>query len=240
MTIEQYISTGASIAAFLAATATFLTVWQIAKQRRATYRPEIVVMRGRVLTTGDLKNPDLKTLLNWKRSDDEEMTRTHFLGRGYSLFLVNTGMGSATNVLATWDFPLEAFVAYARQLENAHDYPVDIEYSKGTVSVSRQQQIASFWNSQRITHFDYILPTSVKSEPTEISLPHSYIVAVSVCAGVFVRDYDENGPAVPPLRLSLEFCDIAGKKHRMQYDIHFVWADATPHVFEAELVPIRV
>ena len=203
--------------------------------------PEIVVMRGRVLTTGgDLKNPDLKTLLNWKRSDDKETTRTHFLGRNCPLFLVNIGMGAATNVLATWEFPLDAFVAYARQLENAHGYPVDIEYSKGTVSVSRQlQHIASFWNSERTTHFDYILPTSVKSEPTEISLPHSYVVAVSVCAGVFVRDYDENGPAVPPLRLSLEFRDIAGKKHRMRYDIHFVWADATPHVFEAELVPTR-
>jgi hypothetical protein len=158
----------------------------------------------------------------------------------YPLFLVNIGMGSATDVLATWDFPLESFVAYARQLENAHGYPVDIEYKNGTVSVSRQQQVASFWNSQRVTHFDYILPTSVTTEPTKILLPHSYILAVSVCAGVFVRNYDENGPKVPPLKLSLEFYDIAGKKHQMSYNIHFVWPDATPYVFEAELIPIRM
>jgi hypothetical protein len=240
MTIEQYISAGSSIAAFLAAFATFLTVWQIAKQRRATYKPEIVVMRGSVLTTGDLKNPDLRSLLNWKRSDDEKDTRTDFMGRDYPLLLVNIGMGAATNVLATWDFPLEAFVGYVRQLENTHGYPVDIEYKKGTVSVSSQQQMASFWNSQRVTHFDYILPTSIKAEPTKLFLPHSYILAVSVCAGVFVRDYDESGPKVPPLKLSLEFRDIAGKKHRMLYNIHFVWPDATPYVFEAELVPMRV
>jgi len=240
MTIEQYISAGSSIAAFLAAFATFLTVWQIAKQRRTTYRPEIVVKRGLVLTTGDLKNPDLKSLLNWKRSDNEVDTRADFMGRNYPLFLVNIGMGTATNVLAIWDFPLEAFVAYVRQLQNAHDCPVDIEYKKGTVSVSGRQAVASFWNSQRETHFDYILPTSVKTEPTEILLPHSYILAVSVCAGVFVRNYEESGPKVPPLKLSLEFYDIAGKKHRMSYDIHFVWPDATPYVFEAELVPIRV
>jgi hypothetical protein len=240
MSIDQIISLTASVGACLAAVATFLTVWQIAKQRRATYSPEIIVMRANVLSTGDLKNPDLKSLLNWKRSDDEEDTRTDFMGRNYPLFLVNIGMGSATNVLATWDFPLEAFVAYVRELENAHGYPLDIEYSNGTVRVSRQQDIASFWNSQRVKHFDYILATSVKSEPTEISLPHSYILAVSICADVFVRNYDESGPKVPPLKLSLKFYDIAGKKHRMSYNIHFVWPDATPYVFEAELVPIRV
>ena len=39
--------------------------------------------------------------------------------------------------------------------------------------------------------------------------------------------------------VSLEFYGIAGKKHRMLYEIHFVWPDATPYVFETELVPIK-
>jgi hypothetical protein len=153
--IDQYISAGSSLAAFLAALATFLTVWQIAKQRRATYRPEIIVMRGRVLTTDDLKNPDLQSLLNWKRSDMEEDTRTYFLGRKYPLFLVNIGMGAATNVSAAWYFPLEAFIAYGRQLENARGYPVDIEYRKGTVSIG--QPPISFeqrrrFSTQKVNH----------------------------------------------------------------------------------------
>jgi hypothetical protein len=64
--IDQYISAGSSLAAFLAALATLLTVWQIAKQRRATYRSEIVVMRANVLTTGDLSDSDLKALFELK------------------------------------------------------------------------------------------------------------------------------------------------------------------------------
>jgi hypothetical protein len=84
-------------------------------------------MRARVITVGDLNNPSLLSLLQWKRSDDEEDKQTHVLGRNYPLLLANIGTGAATNISATWEFPMEAFVAYIRRLENRREYPVDIE-----------------------------------------------------------------------------------------------------------------
>jgi hypothetical protein len=241
MTIDLYITAGASIAAFLAALATFLTVWQIAKQRRATYSPEIVVMRARVITTGDVNDPSLISLLQWKRSEEDQETQRRVLGRDYPLFLANIGMGAATGISALWDFPMGAFVAYVRRLENSRGYPVDVEFNKGTLSVTRPP-IASFWTNQLTEHFDYILPTSIEKEPTRIMLPLSYILVVSVCMSVFVRELkdEEKGPEVPPLKLSLEFNDIAGKKHRRSYNIEFHWQLGTPYAFEAELVPRRV
>jgi hypothetical protein len=58
---------------------------------------------------------------------------------------------------------------------------------------------------------------------------------------VFVRELknEDKGPEVPPLKLSLEFYDIAGKKQRMSYNIEFHWQIGTPYAFEAELVPRR-
>src|SRR5262249_52265970 len=81
MTLDQYIATAASGGAFLAAGATFLTVWQIAKQRRATYRPDIVVKQRPVVagTASRPASPDqeshdhvLVSLLEWKRSENDE------------------------------------------------------------------------------------------------------------------------------------------------------------------------
>ena len=46
MTADQYIALGASVAACMAAIAAFWTVWMMARQQRATYRPELALSLG--------------------------------------------------------------------------------------------------------------------------------------------------------------------------------------------------
>jgi hypothetical protein len=239
MTADQFISSGTSIAALLAAVATFLTVWQMAKQRHATYKPEIVVMGARVITAWDNKNPTSLSLFEWKRGDKRD-TKTHPLGRDYPLFLANIGMGAATNVSVVWSFPMESFVAEVREFQNAHGCPVDIAIDKGAVSIT-SPPITSLWINQTKAHFDYILPASIENAQTGIFLPAAYILVVSVFMSVLLKNLNsQNRPAVPPLTLSIEFYDIAGKKHRMSYEIAFSWDTAGYYFFEGELSVSRV
>ena len=121
MTVDQYVSSGASVAAFLAAFATFLTVWQIAKQRKATYRPDIAIMRARIITAGKMDNESIAPLLKWRRSD-EETDRNGSLGNDYPLLLVNIGMGAATSVLTKWEFPMESFISETRRFRENEGY----------------------------------------------------------------------------------------------------------------------
>ena len=242
MTFDQYISAGASMAAFLAAFATFLTVWQIAKQRKATYQPDIVVMRSHVITTGDLADESIAPLLKWKRSD-EEPDRDDMFGNRYSLLLVNIGMGAATGVSTRWEFPMESFISETRRIARARGLPEEIEF-KNTGAVSCvKPQIISFWRNQKDGHFDYLLPASIDHDPIKLHLPSAYILAVAAHMNLFLKAFggeDREAPQVPPLRVFLEFNDIAGKRHKTSYDIDFHWYAATPHTFEAELIPKRV
>jgi hypothetical protein len=60
--------------------------------------------------------------------------------------------------------------------------------------------------------------------------------AVAAHMSVFLKglgDADREAPQVPLLKLSLEFNDIAGRRHRTSYDIEFHWYVATPHAFSA-------
>jgi len=243
MTFDQDISAAASMAAFLAALATFLTVWQIAKQRKATYRPDIVVMRARVITTGRLSDESIEPLLKWKRSSDEP-DREGVLGNDYPMLLVNIGMGGATSVSTKWEFPMESFISETRRIARAQGFPEEIEFKSNNGVVSHvRPQITSLWRNQKNSYFDYLLPASIDHEPVRIDLPSAYILAVAAYMSIFLKgmgDGDRESPQVPPLNLSLEFNDIAGERHRTSYDIEFLWYLATPHSFEAELVPKRV
>ncbi len=121
--------------------------------------------------------------------------------------------------------------------------PEEIEFrNNGGVSHVRPQ-ITSFWRNQQDGDFDYLLPASIDHEPIRLDLPSAYILAVAAHMSLFLKglgDADREAPQVPLLKLSLEFNDIAGRRHRTSYDIEFHWYVATPHAFEAELVPKRV
>src|ERR1700679_360265 len=167
MTFDQYISAGASMAAVLAAFATLLTVWQIAKQRKATYRPDIVVMRARVITTGELSDGSIAPLLKWKRSE-EDADRDDFLGNAYPSLLVNIAMGAATSVSTKWKFPMETFISETRRIARERGLPEEIEFrSNGGVSHVRPQ-VTSFWRNQQDGYFDYLLPASIDHEPIRL------------------------------------------------------------------------
>ncbi|KJC43694.1 hypothetical protein UP09_17105 [Bradyrhizobium sp. LTSP885] len=243
MTLDQYISTGASAGSFLAAFATFLTVWQIAKQRKATYRPDVVVKRARVIVLEEDRTDDqfIAPLLKWRHDEQEVDSQPSFLGHDYSLLLVNIGLGAATTVAVTWDFPMVSFVAATGMLAVNSGYPERIEFKNGAVSVTKPQ-ITSYWQNQRYDHFDYLVPASIDKEPAKLDLPSAYILAVATRMALFLGvlpNSDREEPDIPPLQLFLEFNDIAGRRHCMRYEIEFHWFVATPHAFEAELIPKR-
>jgi hypothetical protein len=189
MTLDQYISAGASVAAFLAALATSLTVWQIAKQRRATYRPDIVVKRARVITLEDKSEEKIiAPLLKWGRSEEQiDAQRDDILGRDYPLLLVNIGLGAATNLSATWEFPMVSFVAAMGMLAVNRGYPEKIEYNNGALKLS-SPRITSLWRNQKQDHFDYLLPAAIDKEPARIDLPSAYMLAVATRMSFFLRD----------------------------------------------------
>ena len=53
MTVDQLVALGASIGACLSAIAAFLMIRQIARQREASYRPELALSRTAIRSTRD-------------------------------------------------------------------------------------------------------------------------------------------------------------------------------------------
>lgn len=244
MTLDQYIATAASGGGFLAAFATLLTVWQIAKQRRATYRPDIVVKQRSVFAGTEAAAPAdhashdevLVSLLKWNHAEDGYEDE-------FELLLVNIGLGAATDVSVTWDFPMVTFISALNMFAAECEWQQQLEYSNGMLSLPRR---TSIWSNQQRGHFDYLLPASIEKEPTKLRLPPAYVWAVATHMSYFMRMLGQNPPprrqppVVPPLRLSLSFTDIAGRRHHQAYEIAFKWHMASKRSFRASLYPRKV
>ncbi len=135
-----------------------------------------------------------------------------------------------------------SFVAATNLLAANCGYSERIEFKNGLLSIDKPQ-MTSIWRNQQQHHFDYLVPASIDKEPTELDLPHAYILAVAMRMSHFLRDFkneEREAPQMPPLQLVLQFSDIAGKRHHMVYEIDFHWYMATPYAFEAELIPTRL
>jgi hypothetical protein len=113
MTTDQFVALFASIGACLSAVATFLTVRQIAKQREASYRPELALSRVYLECTKDpLAQGPIPTLWAAKGQDG----KTDPLIRRLSLPLRNVGLGTAKGVSITWTFPFEDITTQVNEL----------------------------------------------------------------------------------------------------------------------------
>ena len=113
MTNDQLVALLASIGACLSAVATFLTVRQIAKQREASYRPELALSRVYLECTKDpIAQGPIPTLWAAKGKDG----KTDPLTRSLSLPLRNVGLGTAKGVSISWSFPFDALTKQVNEL----------------------------------------------------------------------------------------------------------------------------
>ena len=245
MTTDQVISGVTGFATFLAASATFLTVWQIAKQRRASYRPELVISRILFEMLYQERPWTIESLAEWREVDSrQEMAsntkQSPSLSQGFSLRLVNIGLGAAKDISVLWDFPFESFIRKINECAQSKDLPTIIEYKKGTIS-TKDPQVTSFWNNQRRSSLDYVLPATVEHMPTDLQVPLSYILAVATAVYVFfhpdvvIKEFIDLD--IPPLNAIVTCEDVAGDKHTAEYDIYLEIHVVHRHLCAGSLQP---
>lgn len=220
MTNDQIIALLASLGACFSAIATFLTVRQIAKQREASYRPELALSRIYVECTKDpLDSGALPTL--W--SPEGENGHTDSL-KWFSLPLQNIGLGTAKAVTVFWEFPFDNVTKQVNELAQKTLSAAYFTFDKDTLSLDSENlgKCTSMWRNQNQEILDYVLPAAVHTEPVMLRLPHAYIQIVSALIYFAAKDKDKKSfPEIPPLIANIEFYDIGEVKHGAKYAIHF-------------------
>lgn len=221
MTNDQIIALLASLGACFSAIATFLTVRQIAKQREASYRPELALSRVLVECTKDpIISGTMPTLWVPKSEDG----KADALSRTFSLPLRNIGLGPAKAVSVFWSFPFESVTKQVNDLAQKTLSAAYFTFEKELLSVDSENlgKSTSMWVNQKQKTLDYVLPSAVHHEPVMLKLPHAYTLIVSSLLYFSVRDKNRKSfPEIPPLVAKIEFSDIGEVRHSAMFNIYF-------------------
>lgn len=212
--MDQTISLATSIAACLSAIAAFLVVLQVAKQRAASYKPELVIARAHFRCKQD---KDGRIPHRWTTPDDESSQRL----LSFSVPLVNVGLGAAKEVKLCWDFPISNLVSRVNALTD--ELSIDSHFvwdDEDTLSerASDGSRTVHSWKGQKATDIDFVLPASIENESTKATIPFAYIHLVS--AFVYLMTTDEKIDTfcdVPGIALKIQYRDIGGVRRSTRF-----------------------
>lgn len=216
MTLDQIIALSASLAACASAVATFLTIRQMAQQRKASFRPELAFstthFEGSATTDEQLPN-------NWVAWTHQSESRSN--QRELVIPLHNVGLGAAREISLSWSFPIDRAVEEVNALAQQALVPAYLKFEKGMLSITSDNlsNWTSIWRNQQKIFLDFVLPASVPQEALVIRLPNAYIQLCSSLAYFATRiEKRSTFPSFPLLTAQLEYQDIGGSRHEASFE----------------------
>ncbi len=221
MTLSDAIALLSSLGACVAAIAAFLTIREMATQRRLSYRPEII-LSGTTLeaTTGApyARNLPIRWLSDAKQTDDQ---RTQTERMRFGIPLVNIGPAAAKRIEIRWSFPIEETTTKINRICELADIPDRIEYRNGNVFCHSELAgiWGSIWRNQEHQAIDFVLPAAIQGEPTLLHLPDAYISLTSALVYFSMSSKAQEVPDLPLLQCQLSFSDIADEPRSLRYTI---------------------
>ena len=76
------------------------------------------------------------------------------------------------------------------------------------------------WKNQQRVSIDFVLPASVPKEPLTLELRHAYILLCSELLYFAVHiDEAASFPNLPLLKANLEYRDIGGVQHNVEFEL---------------------
>jgi hypothetical protein len=216
LTTDQLIAAVTGGATFAAAVATFLTVREVAKQRKVATRPDLVSERQCGYVYSEQPASCLRHI--WSKEKHEH---PHVMQHSsYTVTLLNLGTGAAKRVRAEWTIDIPSMVESVNLLARDATVAVSVE------SVPGSSEIRILWPDKIVGHqlvtnqlrhdLGHLLPASLSANGLQITVPPAYLTLASlqIALGMAAGRTVGNAVAwlrVPPARLFVRYADVQGE-----------------------------
>jgi hypothetical protein len=220
-TIEQLTSFIVGLATFATAIATFLTVREMTRQRKAAYRPDVVAARQFAFAYSSEGTYDFAWTKDSPASANGGVRPC--VGRQYALTLFNVGIGAAKQIEAIWSFDLESWIKALNDLAQRSFTPILIVNDRvdGTVRISGPgypthiQMVAN----QLKQEWGHLLPASIDRLGVDGIVPACFLSLAALQISMSSKLAGEGGievnqwPTIPTAKLSLKYFDVGAELH---------------------------
>ncbi len=191
-----------AIAAFCSSMAALALVWEVSKQRRSAFLPEIAPSRTIFSILGDGK---MNTLRGEGESEQPYPT-------GPTLTLVNVGVGAAIDVKIKWSYPLQELVEQVNEAVQRHQGPPIFTNRDHGLEERRSSTHFAMYSPNVSSTLDYVLPSSLGNPAVKLHVPGDYWALCSTYWEFAIRE-EKVTFELPALTLELSFFDIGGESH---------------------------
>lgn len=207
--MTEIVSLVTSIAACLSAIAALVVVRQNYKQRTASYRPELVLVKTPV------------RLQRFEETSGFPHIADENIDRRVSVPIVNVGLGAARDVKISWKFPVGQVVSSVNRLAQKALTRAYFEYKHGLLSMEPETRWVIHWKVEREEEIDFVLPASIQqAPPNQLNLPMTYVALVFGLNHFAFKSQSSSFPDVLPLECRLEYSDIGGAQHVLDLVVH--------------------
>ena len=214
----------ASLATFAYAVIAFRTLFEMKKQREASYKPELIAIetlyhlewRKNYIYSAE---KDKEILKEGKKLDVES----------YKIKIYNIGLGTAKGVNITFDFPyIEAIEIIKKMYEEINvDFNHKLEYKKNEHGrFVFYADRAEYHFSDYIEKFDFLMPVSQEKTFGQFHIPpciEHILLLYNNASNKYLSANEGNLPEneFPKLTLNMLYKDIANKEYRKKVKLSF-------------------
>ncbi len=219
----------------------FLTLKEMEKQRRASYKPVIVIPRFGLQAEGK-EEGDIIVFDDLCRGgvfDEEqksyissELAEKYKFGKFDHVVLYNLGTGAAKDIAIEWrlEFEIPEIVASIKEFCYKNSIPLIVELDKGNLNLHKKfrpedSYIVSCSIEPGKEDIDYLLPQSVESSGLRLTFPIIYQQLISLLAMTYQNKNPEWLVPNLPIILEIHYQDIGEKhyksQHRLRIARHF-------------------
>jgi hypothetical protein len=216
MNTIEWISLLSSIGTLLTAIIAACTLFELFRQRRASYKPDLSVLQNRFqLRPNKLSNCELP--IEWCKCNQKEGDLFNFA----SMTLVNVGFGAAKNVTAKWFFDREGLLNEVNELAQKTHQSFYIEKDEHMLSINDKGSGQFMVNYRKDSEeFEYLLPLTQDKKGRKINLPPAYTLLVSSYLSLKIyNNMRWNELEIPNITLDLSYSDIGKGKYTTKHKI---------------------
>ncbi|RPJ73856.1 MAG: hypothetical protein EHM20_11555, partial [Alphaproteobacteria bacterium] len=222
--INLIVSMIGQIGVFITIILVFLTLKEMEKQRRESYKPIVVIPSFWLEVIGRIEE---KTVVFYDPQRggffEEESVARKKLAPRHHVELYNVGAGVAKDIEIEWklEFETSDAVDSIREFCYKNSIPLIVEIDKGNLIIRHKSEaygsFTFFCDLAPIKgKIDYILPQSVEPSRIRLALPMVYQKLISLLA----TTCDSQTPQFSsdlPIILDIRYRDIGNKQYRNQY-----------------------
>jgi hypothetical protein len=208
MILSELLTLASSTAAMCAAIISFFTLFELLKQRKASYKPDLCILKRYFYVKAN------GTLSEWYLTDSSQPHTA-------SVQLVNIGVGAAKNINANWTFDLDSFIEEINKLSQKSHQNFYIKNEGDLLLIETYNKLSTTVNAKMNDfQFEYLLASAQDPQGSTLNLPPSYSYLLPIYVRLHMQlELNIIDIEIPTLELNLSYSDIGKNQHISKHNV---------------------